>query len=47
MNRIIAELLIEARNEEFDSLKPGSLLHANCRLLKWNTIYDRLEMRES
>ena len=39
--------LIEARNEELDSLKPGSLLYANCSLLKWNTIYDRLEMRES
>jgi len=39
--------LIEARNEQIDSLQPGSLLGAKCRLLKWNTIYDRLEMRES
>lgn len=38
--------LVEARNGEIDGLDPGSLLHAKCRPLKWNTIYDRLEMRE-
>jgi len=39
--------LTEARNEEIDSLKPGSVVQADCRLVKWNTIYDRLEMREA
>jgi hypothetical protein len=35
------------RNDEIDALKPGSLIQANCKLLKWNTIYDRLEMRQA
>jgi len=39
--------LAETRNEELDALEPGDLVQANCKLLKWNTIYDRLEMREA
>jgi hypothetical protein len=35
------------RNDEIDALEPGSLIGAHCKLLKWNTIYDRLEMREA
>ncbi len=35
------------RNDEIDALRPGSLISAQCKLLKWNTIYDRLEMREA
>jgi hypothetical protein len=38
--------LAAERNDEIDALQPGSLLSAHCKLLKWNTIYDRLEMRE-
>ncbi len=39
--------LPDARNEELDAMRPGSVLQTSCRLLKWNTIYDRLEMREA
>jgi hypothetical protein len=39
--------LVEARNDELDALEPGAQVQANCKLLKWNAIYDRLEMRES
>ena len=35
------------RNDEIDALEPGSLVSADCKLLKWNTIYDRLEMRQT
>jgi len=43
----VAVQLIASRNEDVDALQPGSLLHATCKPLKWNTIYDRLEMREA
>jgi len=36
----------QSRNEEIDALDSGQTLEAQCVLLKWNTIYDRLEMRE-
>jgi hypothetical protein len=39
--------LVDSRNEELDSLKPGDTVCADCKLVKWNTIYDRLEMREA
>jgi hypothetical protein len=35
------------RNDEIDALEPGTLISAHCKLLKWNTIYDRLEMRQA
>ena len=43
----VAVQLIASRNEEIDALQPATLLHATCKPLKWNTIYDRLEMREA
>jgi len=39
--------LSEARNEELQSIGPGGTLRADCALLKWSSIYDRLEMREA
>ena len=39
--------LVAARNDEIDALKPGGLLRAKSKPVKWNTIYDRLEMREA
>ncbi|MHC4402374.1 MAG: vacuolar protein sorting-associated family 26 protein [Planctomycetota bacterium] len=38
--------LTEARNDEVDALGRGSLVKADCRPIKWNTIYDRLELRQ-
>ena len=35
------------RNDEIDALEAGSLISADCKLLKWNTIYERLEMRQA
>lgn len=35
-----------SRNEEIDALDFAGTIEAQCVLLKWNTIYDRLEMRE-
>jgi hypothetical protein len=43
----VSLLLPGDRNEELDALGPGDTLEANCRLLKWNNIYDRLEMHEA
>ena len=43
----VAVQLVASRNDEIDALQPGNLLHAACKPLKWNTIYDRLEMREA
>jgi len=43
----VAVQLVASRNDEIDALQPGGLLHAACKPLKWNTIYDRLEMREA
>lgn len=43
----VSLLLPEQRNEELDSLGPGDTLRAVCRLIKWNNIYDRLEIREA
>lgn len=43
----VAVQLVASRNGEIDALQPGGLLHATCKPLKWNTIYDRLEMREA
>ena len=45
LDELIARIAAE-RNDEIDALDPGSLISAQCKLLKWNTIYDRLEMRE-
>lgn len=42
----VSLLLPEQRNEELDALGPGDILRADCLLIKWNNIYDRLEMRE-
>ncbi|HYW78786.1 MAG TPA: hypothetical protein VE890_04380 [Thermoguttaceae bacterium] len=39
-------LTLQSRNEEIDQLDFGQIVEAQCVLLKWNTIYDRLEMRE-
>ena len=43
----VAVQLIASRNDQIDAIQPGALLHATCKPLKWNTIYDRLEMREA
>jgi hypothetical protein len=37
----------EERNEQLDALTPGEMLQANCQLIKWNNIHDRLELREA
>jgi hypothetical protein len=34
-------------NEKLDACHPGDTIHATCRLLKWNSIYDRLDMQEA
>ncbi len=39
--------LPEERNGEIDALGPGDTVSADCTLLKWNSIHDRLEMRQS
>ena len=39
--------LSETRNEELQSLGRGGTLRVDCVLLKWSSIYDRLEMREA
>jgi hypothetical protein len=36
----------EERNDEVDALESGTTLAADCLLLKWDNIYDRLEMRQ-
>jgi hypothetical protein len=43
----VAVQVVAARNDEIDALGPGGMLHAKCTPLKWNTIYDRLEMRQA
>jgi hypothetical protein len=42
----VAVQLPEERNDELATLAPGDTLQANCKLVKWNNIHDRLEMRE-
>ena len=42
----VAVQLPEERNQQLDTLGPGDTLQANCTLLKWNNIHDRLEIRE-
>ena len=37
----------EERNDEVDALDSGTTLSADCLLLKWDNIYDRLEMRQA
>ena len=39
--------LPEERNDEVDALDSGATLSANCLLLKWDNIYDRLEIRQA
>ena len=39
--------LPEERNDEVDALDSGTALSADCLLLKWDNIYDRLEMRQA
>ena len=39
--------LPEERNDEADALASGTKLSADCLLLKWDNIYDRLEMRQA
>ena len=39
--------LPEERNDEVDTLDSGTRLSADCLLLKWDNIYDRLEMRQA
>ena len=34
-------------NEKLDACHPGDTIHTTCRLLKWNSIYDRLDMQEA
>ncbi len=43
----VAVQLVASRNDEIDALERGSRLRAECKPLKWNSIYDRLEMREA
>lgn len=38
--------LLASRNEELDALDPEATVKIDCMLLKWNNIYDRLEMQE-
>ncbi len=38
--------LLASRNEEIDALDPDATVKTDCTLLKWNNIYDRLEMQE-
>jgi len=39
--------LPEERNQELEALGPGDTLRADCRLIRWNNVYDRLEMRQA
>ena len=39
--------LSDAWNERLEALGPGNTLQVDCVLVKWNGIYDRLEMRET
>ena len=39
--------LPEERNDEVDALDSGTTFSADCMLLKWDNIYDRLEMRQA
>jgi len=39
--------LSDSWNERLESLGPGNAIQADCVLVKWNGIYDRLEMREA
>ncbi len=43
----VSLLLPEERNEELEALGPGDILRADCLLIKWNNIYDRMEMRQA
>lgn len=43
----VALQLSEAWNERLDSLARGGRLVADCRLVKWNNIYDRLDAEEA
>ena len=42
----VSLLMTAARNDELAALKTGSTLQANGTLLKWSSIYDRIEMQE-
>jgi hypothetical protein len=43
----VSVLMDAVHNEKLDACHPRDTVHATCKLLKWNSIYDRLDMQEA